>query len=76
MHADPSGIANDRARVTAIEDGHVVLATGPSQMPVRLPVEDVPDGTEVGTWLVLDVQLQPPLVLAIDEALTARDRGA
>jgi len=71
MHADPSGITNDRARVTAIEDGKVVLATGPSQMPVHLPVEDVPEGTEVGTWLVLDLQLQPPLVLRIDEALTA-----
>jgi hypothetical protein len=71
MHADPSGITNDRARVTAIEDGKVVLATGPSQMPVRLPVEDVPDGTGVGTWLVLDLQLTPPLVLGIDEVLTA-----
>lgn len=71
MHADPSGITNDRARVTAIEDGKVMLATGPSQMPVHLPLDDVPDGTEVGTWLVLDLQLTPPLVLGIDETLTA-----
>ncbi len=76
MHADPSGIANDRAVVTAIEDDMVVLAAGPSRTPVRLPLADVPEGTEVGTWLVLDVQLQPPMVLAIDEAMTAERRGA
>lgn len=74
MHADPSGIANDRAMVNAIEDDMVVLAAGPSRTPVRIPVSDVPEGTEVGTWLVLDVQLQPPMVLAIDRAMTAERR--
>ena len=76
MHADPSGIANDRAVVNAIEDDMVVLAAGPSRTPVRVPVSDVPEGTAVGTWLVLDVQLAPPMVLAIDQAMTAERRGA
>ncbi len=75
MHADPSGISNDRAMVSAIEDDMAVLAAGPSRTPVRVPMSDVPEGTQVGTWLVLDVQLQPPMVLAIDEAMTAERRG-
>ena len=71
MHADPSGINNDRAMVTAIEDGMAVLAAGPSRTPVRLPLSDVPEGTEVGVWLVLDLQLHPPMALAIDHEMTA-----
>ena len=73
VHADPSGIPNDRARVTAIEDGNAVLAAGPSRTPVRLPMTDVPEGTTVGTWLVLDVQLHPPMALSIDAARTAEN---
>lgn len=76
VHADPSGISNDRAMVTAIEDGQVVLATGPSRTPIHLPLEDVPEGTEVGTWVVLDVQLHPPMVLDIDHTMTAERRGS
>ena len=75
MHADPSGITNDRAMVTAIEDGMAVLAAGPSRTPVRLPMSDVPEGTEVGVWLVLDVQLHPPMALAIDHQMTREHRG-
>ncbi len=75
MHADPSGISNDRAMVTAIEEGHAVLATGPSRTPIRLPLSDVPEGVEVGVWVVLDVQLHPPMVLEIDQAMTTERRG-
>ena len=74
MHADPSGIANDRAMVSSIEDGMAVLAAGPSRTPVRLPMSDVPEDTEVGTWLILDVQLHPPMVLGIDRAMTEERR--
>jgi len=75
VHADPSGISNDRAMVTAIEEGHAVLATGPSRTPIRLPLSDVPEGVEVGVWVVLDVQLHPPMVLEIDQAMTTERRG-
>ena len=70
MQSDPSGIANDRARIQSIEDGQVALAVGPSRTPVYLPEEDLPAGATPGTWVVLDLQLQPPMVLGIDETLT------
>jgi hypothetical protein len=69
---DPSGIGTDRALVERIEDGEVaVLLVGPGRVGLHLPVEDLPPEAEVGTWVVLDVQSQPPLVLGIDEDLTA-----
>lgn len=73
MRADPSGIGNDRAVVDRIEDGDAVLSVGPSRTPVHVPVDELPAGTDTGTWVVLDLQVQPPLVLSIDRDLT-RDR--
>ena len=70
MQADPSGISNDRAVVTRFEDDTAVLAVGPGRTPVHLPVEDLPEGAAEGTWLVLDLQLTPPMVLRIDRELT------
>lgn len=70
MQSDPSGITNDRARIQSIEDGQAVLAVGPSRTPVHLPEGDLPAGAAPGTWVVLDLQLQPPMVLGIDETLT------
>ncbi len=76
MQDDPSGINNDRARVTAVEDGKAVLAAGPSRTPIHVALEDLPDGAgEVGTWVVLDTQMQPPLVLSIDAERTAAERS-
>lgn len=70
MNEDPSGIANDRARIQRVEEGSAVLAVGPSRTPVHLPLEDLPDGCAEGTWLILDLQLEPPLVIGIDRAMT------
>ncbi len=74
MHQDPSGIANDRAVVERIEDGEAVLSVGPSRTPVHVPVTDLPEGVDAGTWVVLDLQLQPPLVLGVDTAMTDERR--
>ena len=70
MEADPSGIPNDRAVIQRIEDGQAVLAVGPSRTPLHVPVDDLPPDAATGTWLLLDLQLQPPMVLGIDEAMT------
>jgi hypothetical protein len=70
VEADPSGIPNDRAVVQRIEDDQAVLAVGPSRTPMRLPVHDLPEGAGPGTWVILDLQLQPPMVTSIDEAMT------
>ncbi len=74
MQSDPSGISNDRAEVRSLDDGQAVLAVGPSQTPVYLPEDDLPAGAEPGTWVILDLQLQPPMVLGIDEELTHSKR--
>ena len=71
MQADPSGISNDRAVVSRVEDDMAVLAVGPSRTPMHLPMDELPDGAAEGTWLVLDMQLSPPMVLSIDRAMTA-----
>lgn len=77
MQADPSGISNDRGVVSRIEDDTAVLAVGPSRTPMHLPLDELPEGVQEGTWLVLDMQLSPPMALSIDEAMTAeRTRGA
>lgn len=73
---DPSGIGTDRALVDHIEDGRIaVLHVGPGRVGMHVPVEELPPEAEVGTWVVLDVQSQPPLVLGIDEPLTRQRRG-
>jgi len=71
VQADPSGISNDRAVVSRVEDDTAVLAVGPSRTPMHLPLDELPDGAQEGTWLVLDMQLSPPMVLSIDQAMTA-----
>lgn len=74
MHDDPSGIANDRALIERIEDDEAVLSVGPSRTPVHIPVDELPQDATAGMWVVLDLQIQPPLVLSIDEALTESRR--
>jgi hypothetical protein len=71
VQADPSGISNDRGMVSRIEDDTAVLAVGPSRTPMHLPLDELPEGVREGTWLVLDMQLSPPMALSIDEAMTA-----
>lgn len=66
MPDEPSTTASNRARLEAIEGDEALLAAGESQMPVRLPLGDLPAEAEVGSWLIIDTQIQPPLVLGVD----------
>ena len=70
MESDPSGISNDRGVVKTIEDDTAILAVGPSMTPMHIPADELPTGAAEGTWLVLDMQLSPPMVLYIDRAMT------
>lgn len=65
MLPDPSGIAQDRGVIERFENDAAVIRVGPSQTPVHLPVTDLPNGAEVGSWLVLDLQMMPPLALSL-----------
>ena len=76
MESDPSGIGNDRAVIEQFDAGKAVLAVGPGRMPVHLAADELPSGVDVGTWLVLDLQSQPPLVIGVDEELTRRRAGS
>lgn len=72
MLNDPSGIDRDRAVVVAFTGGKVELAVGPSRTRVHLDTGELPDGAEVGTWIVMDLQSTPPMPLFVDHDLTAR----
>lgn len=74
MHDDPSGIANDRAKIERIEDGDAVMSVGPSRTPVHVPVDELPEAAAPGDWVILDLQIQPPLVLGIDATMTEARR--
>jgi hypothetical protein len=67
---DPSGIAPDRAVVDRVGEGIAVLLVGPGHTEVHVPAEDLPEDVGAGTWVVLDLQLHPPLVLGADPELT------
>lgn len=72
---DPSGIGTDRAVVDHIDGDTAVLHVGPGRVGLHVPVVEMPPEAEVGTWVVLDVQSQPPIVLSVDDELTARRGG-
>lgn len=71
---DPPGVAPDRALVERIEDDTAVLRVGPGGTQVNLQAQDLPAEATPGTWVILDLQLHPPLVLGVDEELT-RERS-
>jgi hypothetical protein len=66
---DPSGIGPDRAVVDRVIDDRAVLLVGPGHTEVHVPAADLPEDVGEGTWVVLDLQLQPPLVLGPDPVL-------
>lgn len=69
MSAEPPAIAPDRAHLVRITDDTAVLRVGPSRTEIHLPLEDLPPEAPAGCWLILDLQLHPPLVLGIDPDL-------
>jgi hypothetical protein len=66
---DPSGIGPDRAVVDRLDDETAVLLVGPGHTEVHVPAADLPEDVEAGTWVMLDLQLHPPLVLGPDPDL-------
>lgn len=70
MPDDPSGIGPDRAVVDRVRGDTAVLLVGPGHTEVHVPASDLPEEIEEGTWVMLDLQLQPPLVLGVDPELT------
>lgn len=73
---DPSGIGTDRAVIHDVEDDVATLHVGPGKVGLHVPVAELPANADVGTWVVLDIQSHPPIVLAVDDELTARRGGA
>ena len=67
---EPTGIRPDRAVVDRVEDGRAALLVGPGRTPIHLDVEELPRDAGAGTWVVLDLQSTPPLVLGVDADLT------
>lgn len=66
----PPSVAPDRALVDRVDDSVAVLRVGPGGTQVNLDAADLPPEAVPGTWVILDLQLHPPLVLGVDEELT------
>jgi hypothetical protein len=75
LEEEPTGISPDRAVVDRISDDAAVLLAGPGRTPLHLGVAELPDGAEEGTWVVLDLQCTPPLVIGVDHAMTEARRS-
>ena len=69
---EPTGVRPDRAVVDQIAEGRAVLLVGPGRTPIHLDVEELPRDVGEGTWVVLDLQHTPPLVLSVDAELTEK----
>ena len=68
------GVAPDRAKVERLDDRTAVLRVGPGGTQVNLPAEDLPEDATPGSWVILDLQLEPPLVLGVDQDMTSEGR--
>ncbi|MFA9447131.1 hypothetical protein [Egicoccus sp. AB-alg6-2] len=67
---EPTGIRPDRGFVDQVADGRAVLLVGAGRTPLHLDVEELPRDAAAGSWVVLDLQSTPPLVLGVDAELT------
>lgn len=76
MLAEPSGVGPDRARVDDIVDDTAVLRVGPGGTELHVGIDELPAGAAENTWVILDLQTTPPLVIGIDEDLTEAQPGA
>lgn len=76
MLAEPSGVGPDRARVHDIVDDTAVLRVGPGGTELHVNLDELPAGTSENTWVILDLQTTPPLVIGIDAELTEAQPGA
>ena len=61
-------IPMDRAVIDRIVDGRTaVLLVGPSEEPLHVPVDVLPEDATEGSWLVLDLA---ELIVGVDHELT------
>ena len=77
MLAEPSGVGPDRALIHEIvDDGTAVLRVGPGGTELHVTTDELPSGAAENTWVILDLQTTPPLVIGVDHDLTAAQPGA
>jgi hypothetical protein len=67
-------VGPDRALIDHLTEEAAILHVGPGGTEVHVPVEALPEGAEAGTWVVLDVQVQPPMIVGIDDELTRQTK--
>jgi hypothetical protein len=73
----PTPVADDRAVIDRIVDGTTaVLLIGPEETEKHVAVDDLPEGTAEGDWLVLDVDQDPFEIVGLDTDLTDARRAA
>ncbi len=64
----PDDLPMDRAVIDRIVDGDTaVLLVGPTEDPLHVPMEALPEGASEGDWLVLDLAR---LIVGVDRELT------
>jgi hypothetical protein len=70
-------IPADRGVIDRIVDGRTaVVLVGPEEDELHVPVDALPDGAEASSWVVLDLEVDPPAVTGVDHDRTearARD---
>jgi hypothetical protein len=75
--AAPEPVPADRGVVDRIVDGHTaVVLVGPEEDELHVPVDALPAGAEPSSWVVLDLEVEPPAITAVDHDRTearARD---
>ncbi len=64
-------IPPDRAVIHDVtDDGTAVLLVGPGKVELHVPADSLPDGAGTSTWVILDVQSRPPIVIGVDHERT------
>jgi hypothetical protein len=75
-HADEP-VPADRGVIDRIVDGRTaVVLVGPEEDELHVPVDALPDDAEASSWVVLDLEGDPPAVTGVDHDRTearARD---
>jgi hypothetical protein len=73
----PTPVAEDRAVIDRMVDGTTaVLLIGPEETEKHVAVDDLPEGTVEGDWLILDVDQDPFQIVGLDTELTEARRAA
>ncbi len=62
----------EKAAVDRIIVGKAVLLVGDDQREVVVPLEDLPDGTEEGTWLLVQIENSEIIDAQLDDQQTSK----